>query len=325
VAKVQTKSIAHIETWRPYTVIWCGLLSIIGACLIYGKLPSVRHIILVLSIPILGWIAGLYLSDFLDASLDMIQKAHRPIPSGRIHPYEALGIGALFAGTGLVLTIQLGTTNLFLALCAALLVYSYARVTKPRGILGNINRGFLAVISFLFGVFSLGNNLYTIPLPIWLFCIVFLFHDMNTNLAGTLRDMKSDKEGGYRTIPVIYGLEKTAHLAIVLSVIWFLLTIIIIIRSFSVSLLPIILLSIDGVLLLIISFHLRKLISNYTRLNALTIHKYFVLERITLASAVISLIVDIHISLLIYAVSLGLTAMFQIILRNQYEFNKWEL
>lgn len=137
--------------------------------------------------------------------------------------------------------------------------------------------------------------------------------------------MKSDKEGGYRTIPVIYGLEKAAYLAIVLSVIWFLLTITLIIRSFSVSLLSIILISIDGVLLLIIASHLRKLISKYTRLNALTIHKYFVLERITLASAVISLIVDIHISLLIYAVSLGLTAMFQMVLRNQYEFNKWEL
>ncbi|MDG6218784.1 MAG: UbiA family prenyltransferase [Candidatus Thermoplasmatota archaeon] len=319
------KLFAHIETWRPYTVLWCGLLSLTGACLIYNGLPPISHIFLVLGIPIMGWIAGLYLSDYLDAHLDMIQKAHRPIPSGRIHPTEALIIGALFAGIGLSLTILLGIQNLILAFCASFLVYSYARFTKPRGILGNINRGALAVVSFLFGVLSFNIPLYNIPLSIWILCIVFLLHDMNTNLVGTLRDMQSDKEGGYNTISVMYGLKKTVYLAIFLSITWFLLILSIITLLYTPTYLFSVLIFIDGALVLLIGVHLRKLVKTYSRKKALTIHKYFVLERITLASAIISLMVPLNISLTVYITSLILTGLFQITLRNQYEFSKWEL
>ena len=52
----------------------------------------------------MGWTAGLYLSDFLDRNIDLIQKPHRPIPSGRIKPSEALVIGGIFAITGLILS-----------------------------------------------------------------------------------------------------------------------------------------------------------------------------------------------------------------------------
>ena len=319
------KGIAHIETWRPYTVIWCGLLSLTGACLVYGQLPPIDHVALVLSIPIMGWIAGLYLSDYLDIRLDMIQKAHRPIPSGRIHPYEALMFGAMFAGLGLVLTIQLGFQNILLAFVAALLVFSYARITKPRGIFGNINRGGLAVVSFLFGVLSINGSLISIQLPVWLLCLVFLLHDMNTNLVGTLRDMKSDAEGGYRTIPVVYGLNAAISIAITLSGIWFLLAASIMTFYYSASVLIYLFLLIDALLLLMIIRCLRELMRTYSRKKALTIHKCFVLERITLASAFITLIVGIKIGLMIYVSSLVFTILFQILLRNQYEFNKWEL
>lgn len=273
----------------------------------------------------MGWIAGLYLSDYLDVRLDMIQKAHRPIPSGRIYPNEALIIGALFAGIGMSLTILLGLKNLILAFCAAFLVYSYARFTKPRGILGNINRGALAVVAFLFGMLSLNNPLPDIPVSLLLLCIVFLLHDMNTNLVGTLRDMHSDKEGGYQTIPVRYGLKKTAYLAIFLSITWFLLLLGLIILLYTPTYLFLILIFIDGVLVLLIGSCLRKLVKTYSRKKALTIHKCFVLERITLASAIISLVVPLHISLTVYITSLLFTGLFQITLRNQYEFSKWEL
>ncbi len=319
------KLFAHIETWRPYTVIWCGLLSLTGACLIINDLPPAHHIFLVLVVPIMGWIAGLYLSDYLDVHLDMIQKSHRPIPSGRMHPYEALIVGTMFASIGISLTVMLGIQNLILAFCAALLVYSYARFTKPRGILGNLNRGALAVISFLFGVVSFKISVSNIPLSIWLLCIVFLFHDMNTNLVGTLRDMHSDKKGGYHTIPVLYGLKKAVYIAIFFSITWFLLLLGTMKVFYTFSYTFYILIFIDGILVIMIGSCLLKLVQNYSRKKALTIHKCFVLERITLASAAISLTVSFKAILVIYIASLILTALFQITLRNQYEFSKWEL
>jgi len=61
-----THLIAHIETWRPYTVIWCGLLSLSGAVLTFKGLPSLQISLFSLFTPIFGWIAGLYLVFFID-------------------------------------------------------------------------------------------------------------------------------------------------------------------------------------------------------------------------------------------------------------------
>ncbi len=319
------KMFSHIETWRPYTVIWCGLLSLSGACLIFHGLPPTVHVFLVIAIPILGWIAGLYLSDYLDVHLDMIQKAHRPIPSGRMHRNEALIIGGAFAIIGITLTLLLGVQNLVLSICAAFLVYCYARFTKSHGILGNLNRGALAVISFLFGVFSFGGPLETIPLVIWLLCIVFLLHDMNTNLVGTFRDVESDKKGGYYTIPVTYGIRKAVCLAFMLSIIWFLLAFSLAAVFFNAPPIFYVLSTIEVLLLVIISYLLSQLVKDYSRKKALMIHKYFIIERITLASAFIIIVIPIQIGIIVYLISLILSALFQMALRNQYEFSKWEL
>src|SRR5512136_2867830 len=94
---IKDKLFAHLETWRLYTVIWCGLVSLAGSCITYGNFPPLNITLLALFIPMMGWTAGLYLSDFLDRKLDAIQKPLRPIPSGRIKPNEALVIGAIFA------------------------------------------------------------------------------------------------------------------------------------------------------------------------------------------------------------------------------------
>lgn len=321
------KLFAHIETWRPYTVIWCGLLSLTGASLITDGLPTLFHMILVLSIPILGWVAGLYLSDYLDVRLDMIQKSHRPIPSGRMHPNEAKVIGSIFAGSGMVLTaVFLGIENIILALCAVILVFFYAKMTKSRGILGNVNRGLLATISFLFGVFSVGVSFKDIPFSIWFLSIVFLLHDMNTNLVGTFRDRDSDRVGGYLTIPVKYGISFASILSICLSLTWFSLTLILLVFYFQP--LPDIIyymLILETFILMAVGLCSIRLVHEYTRHKALMIHKWFVLERITLAALFLFLVLPIIIAVSIYLVSLGLTAIFQYVLRNQYEFSKWEL
>jgi len=104
---LKTKLFAHLETMRLYTVIWCGLVSLVGTCVALGNFPSISIALLVLFIPIMGWIAGLYLSDYLDRKLDSIQKPHRPIPSGRIKPKEAIIVGACFAFAGFFLTFLL--------------------------------------------------------------------------------------------------------------------------------------------------------------------------------------------------------------------------
>lgn len=322
---LKIRLIAHIETWRPYTVIWCGLLSFLGACLTNKGLPQFPISILSLIIPIFGWISGLYLADYLDQDLDKIEKSHRPIPSGRMKPLEALLTGGLFVVCGTILTIFLRIENIIFIFIAGFLVYSYSKYTKSQGFYGNLNRGFLALTTYYFGVFSIGLSLSEIPNYIWLLSIVFLFHDMNTNIIGTLRDIKGDKEAGYHTIPVKYGLKNSLIFTSALSISWLTLTLTIPLyyRIFTIPFYLIMI--IDMILLGCIFLYSYQLLKKYSRKKALEMHKLFVLERITLASAFLFLFIDSFIAIFIYVVCLLLTAIFQIILRNQYEFNKWTL
>lgn len=322
---LKTKLIAHIETWRPYTVIWCGLISLCGVIFTNGGFPSMIITLLAVFIPILGWISGLYLSDYLDKKLDTIQKAHRPLPSKRMAPSEALLFGGFFAIAGISLTLFIGTKQLIFVVLAGILVFTYSKYTKSNGVLGNINRGLLAVISYLFGVFAVDTIITDIPVYVWLFAGIFFLHDVTTNIVGTLRDIDGDKKEGYQTLPVKYGPKKTIQLIRILIILWFLIVLIIPINYNLANSFFYLMMVLEFSVLMIIFLVSEKLMKNFSRKKALNIHKIFVLERINLAFAVIFLLINPFVGILIYIFCLLLTAIFQIVLRDQYEFNKWTL
>ena len=307
---------------RPYTLLWCGLVSLAGACLTYGNLPSFRISVLVFFIPISGWIAGLYLADYCDRKLDVIQKPHRPIPSGRITPREALVVGAIFAVTGLFLTVFLNVANILLVFIASALVFCYAKVTKARGLLGNVNRGALTVTTYLFGVFSFGTSLSSIPVYIWILALVFFIHDTNSNIIGAIRDIQGDITGGYKTTPVHYGIKNALIISLILSILYLLLTMGVV-RFFDVFQCPFFFFSLFalGVIVLcfmyVILFDAKEMI---TRKHALLAHELFVAERIIFASAfIVGIAQSRAISLSLFVVSLVLTLFSQHLLRERYE------
>jgi len=319
---LKDKLFAHLETWRLYTVIWCGLVSLAGSCISYNSFPSLKIAFLAFIIPMMGWTAGLYLSDFLDRKLDKIEKPHRPIPSGRIHPYEALFIGAVFAGTGLILSFYLSLYNLALVFVVAFLVLGYTKVSKSRGLLGNLNRGLVTVAAFFYGVFSVGYTVEQIPMYIWLLSIVFLIHDTNSNLVGAIRDMEGDKKGGYVTIPVKYGLKNSIFISMFLTIVWYLIIIGI---TFYYTFLKIeffYLLLLDILIIFSMYVYLFRSINNYSRQRTLKFHEFFVIERIVLASALIFGIADNIIALIVFIPALLITVVSQIILRKRYEFEE---
>jgi len=303
-------------------VIWCGLVSFAGACITFDGFPTIKIAVLSFFIPIMGWIAGLYLSDFLDRKLDAIEKPHRPIPSGRITPNEALIVGGFLAISGFILTFFLSLVNVLLVFVVASLVYSYAKITKSKGLLGNINRGAVSVAAYFFGVFSTGDPIESIPRYIWFLAFVFLFHDTNSNLVGAIRDMEGDKKGGYVTIPVKYGLEFSIFVSLIFTFIWLPLAFFIpynygfLNKYFYVVMILVIL------IIFCLYVYLFKAIKKYSRQKALKFHEFFVIERITLASAFIFGVAEIHIAAMIYIVTLLITAGSQFSLRKKYEFKE---
>jgi len=321
---IRSKLFAHLETWRPYTVIWCGLVSLSGASIVYNGLPPLKISLLTLFIPMMGWTAGLYLSDFLDRKLDRIQKPHRPIPSGRIKPKEALFIGGIFALLGFLLSFLLSIYNILLVFAVAAIVFLYAKISKSRGLLGNINRGIATAAAYFFGVFSIGQEIQSIPFYIWILSLVFLIHDTNSNLVGAIRDIEGDKKGGYDTYPVRYGLKKSIIFSSILTTIWLSLTLYLpyyynfMKNGYNFYIFMIL----DVLILSIFYIYLISSLKNYSRKKALNFHEFFVIERITLASAFLFGFINVSIAITLYFTAIIITALSQIILRKRYEFSE---
>jgi 4-hydroxybenzoate polyprenyltransferase/geranylgeranylglycerol-phosphate geranylgeranyltransferase len=272
-------------------------------------------------IPILGWIAGLYLADYYDKDLDAIQKPHRPIPSGRILPRETLIVGASFAILGLVLTFLLPLFNIVLVFIAGTLVLCYAKYTKAKGLLGNFNRGAMTVVTYLFGVFSL-DTISPVPVSLWLLSLVFFFHDTNSNIIGAIRDVHGDRTGGYATTPVKYGIRLTLIISVSLSSIY------IIITSGIISVYPLILyptyfliLFVIGILILCVMYViLFTSMTTLTQKQSLHAHELFVTERIIFSSAfIVGIVSSLALSFSLCIVSLFITVLSQHLLRERYE------
>jgi 4-hydroxybenzoate polyprenyltransferase/geranylgeranylglycerol-phosphate geranylgeranyltransferase len=319
---IKEKLFAHLETWRPYTVIWCGLVSLAGSCLVHNSFPSLKTAALSFFIPMMGWTAGLYLSDFLDRKLDAIQKPHRPIPSGRIKPIEALIIGGIIAFSGLFLSFLLSFNNMILVFVVALLVFLYAKISKSYGVSGNLNRGFITVAAYFFGVFSLNQPVHLIPLHIWLLSLVFLLHDTNSNLVGAIRDVEGDRQGGYNTVPVKYGIKISIFISLVLTFCWLFLSILLPFYFGFMNSNFYLIMIIDVFIVIILYIYLFKSMKDYTREKGLYFHEFFVIERIILSSAFIYGIVNIYIASSILLVALLVTIVSQYLLRKRYEFKE---
>jgi 4-hydroxybenzoate polyprenyltransferase/geranylgeranylglycerol-phosphate geranylgeranyltransferase len=306
---------------RPYTLLWCGLVSLAGASLRYGDIPPIRIALLVFFIPILGWIAGLYLADYYDKTLDAIQKPHRPIPSGRISSREALIVGASYAIIGLGLTLLLPLINIVLVFIVGTLVLCYAKYTKAKGLLGNFNRGAMTVMTYLFGVFSIDTT-SAIPVSLLMLSLVFFFHDTNSNIIGAIRDVHGDKAGGYATTPVKYGIRLTLIISVTFTIMYLLLTAGII-SFFPLVLYPtyfLLLFSIGILILYVMYLILFTSINTLTRKQSLYAHELFVAERILFSSAFIVGIASYNmLSFSLCIVSLVITLLSQHLLRERYE------
>jgi geranylgeranylglycerol-phosphate geranylgeranyltransferase len=315
---------AHVETWRPYTLWYCGLVGLAGAALIGGPHHPWR-LAAAWAAPTAGWLGGHYLSDYFDRELDAVSKPHRPIPSGRLTERAALWCGcagfAILAG----LAAAGGWGTASVAVAGALGMVAYGRWFKARGLAGNVVRGALGAIALLYGAAAAGlrpaAGFPAAPTVAALLILMaaFWLHDTASNLTGTLRDIDGDRAGGYQTLPVRRGtpFAVTTVLALYVTAIAaalaggllagrgqadFLATLVIAAATGGAGLAP--------------------LVTHRTQMPvvvALRAHSVLVIERVVLASAVVGLGLGVAWQVGLAAPMVALTWWTQSTMRKQHE------
>ncbi|MEU6143688.1 SCO3242 family prenyltransferase [Streptomyces sp. NPDC047081] len=69
--------------------------------------------------------AGMALNDWADRGEDAVDRPHRPLPSGRIHPDAALAVASALTGAGLAFAARAGRPALTVAAPLAATVWAY--------------------------------------------------------------------------------------------------------------------------------------------------------------------------------------------------------
>ncbi|GIH22234.1 hypothetical protein Aph01nite_05440 [Acrocarpospora phusangensis] len=305
---------AHLETWRPYTLSYPGLVGLAGAVLAGD--PGPAGLAAAWAVPTLGWLAGLYGGDYFDRRLDAIAKPHRPIPSGRMRARTALTCMIVCVGLGAAIALALNWRTAVLAAAALAMGIAYSTVFKARGLSGNLLRGAITPLAFLVGAMCATDW----PHPALLgAAAVFLLQDAASNLVGTLRDIDGDREGGYHTFSVRHGPRAALRAVTLLVGCWMLLA----------AAAPAVLPRTSGTVLYLAMFALASglaagaLVMLYRGIDparALRAHGVLVLERTILAGAFVGLGAGPALALPVTAAGLAVTWVAQRAMRESYEF-----
>lgn len=312
---------AHVETWRPYTLWYVGLVGLAGAALADGP----HHPWLLASAwaaPTAGWLGGHYLGDYFDRELDAGSKPHRPIPSGRLGARTALWCGGICFAVLALLAVLGGWGTTSAAVLAAFGIVAYSRWCKARGIAGNLVRGALGAIALLYGALTVGLSAdpgSTVPVLLAAM-VAFWSHDTMSNLVGALRDIDGDRAGGYRTLPVRRGAPFAVRTVLALYAVT-------VVAALTAGLLA----GPDGrvgylaTLLVVLALGvvaLTPLVAHRADMPvvvALRAHSVLVVERVVLASALVGLRLGIGMQLLLVLPMVGLTWWAQHLMRARHE------
>jgi hypothetical protein len=106
---------------------------------------------------------------------------------------------------------------------------------------------------------------------------------------------------------------------LILTVSWFVLLLIIPLYYDFLSLWFFVVMILDVGILFIFYYYLVKTFENHSRKIALRYHEFFIIERITLASALLFGVLDVLLAFSIFVVSMVVTLISQHVLRGRYE------
>ena len=316
--KLKTKLVAHIEMMRPYTLFYSGMLGFSSALFFSEDTAATWRLVLAFLVPTLGWLAGLYAGDYYDRDLDAISKPHRPVPSGRVGPREAFGFMVGYISLGYGLALVLSPWALLLAVLTTVFGIAYSKTFKRHAILGNLDRGLLACFTVAFA--AAATHSLAVGGLFLVLCGIFFFHDSSTNLIGAIRDLDGDREAGYGTVPVVYGIKRSIQISGLLSLSWIVFAVPMFVHYYE-RWLAVGLFAASLVLTAVVYSVLFGYGEDLTRKQALAAHKVTVIERLILTAAVAAIYGPaLMVLLLLLSVSVA-AQVAQVVLRNRYEFS----
>jgi geranylgeranylglycerol-phosphate geranylgeranyltransferase len=164
-----------------------------------------------------GFLAGFFLlassmvlNDYFDRETDAINEPDRPLPAGRIEPWEALFFAMVLASIGFVASASTGTWTLIIAILSMMLTVAYNSKLKRTGILGNVMVSVNVAVPFIYGGFVVAS---TNMFPLIIFSLLAFLSSLGREVVKGIVDVVGDNAKGVMSVAVTKGSEFAAKQA----------------------------------------------------------------------------------------------------------------
>ncbi|UCG95388.1 MAG: UbiA family prenyltransferase [archaeon] len=206
-----------VELLRPINGIMAAIAVFIGALIAGGTFVAYMtevHIAIIATFFITG--AGMTINDFCDREIDFVNKRNRPIPSGRVRPKGALMISMTLFAIGIYISYYINVYCLVIALISSAFLVIYSYRLKKMLVFGHLIISYLVASSFLFGglAVNLGNLV-----PVATFSLIAFFANFSREIVKTIEDMKGDKMGKVKSLPILFGESRARKISSLLTAI----------------------------------------------------------------------------------------------------------
>ncbi|RMB63850.1 hypothetical protein EAX61_00220 [Dokdonia sinensis] len=190
------------------------------------QLSSAEFVLLVLATVCIA-AGGYILNDYCDVRTDLVNKPGRAIVGSTLSRKRTLHLYLITTGLGLFLGALLCLVAqkwvlflLFVAIVAMLNFYS--KSLKGVAVLGNL------LVSWLVALTLITIALFAIPFAhlepkvisqsdfarvIWYFIVFAMVLTFLREVVKDLEDIKGDYASGHKTLPIVFGIERTARFA----------------------------------------------------------------------------------------------------------------
>ncbi|MGC8949411.1 MAG: UbiA family prenyltransferase [Thermoprotei archaeon] len=218
------KVIDLIKITRPLNGFMMGVAAFIGAFVVMGFSIDFQTIIIIFIIGFTLNGASMIVNDYVDRSIDLINRPDRPLVKGTIKPDEALSLAVILTGIGIFLSSYLGLVPLIIAVIALIVSLTYNIWGKKMGFIGNLMVAFDTAIPFIFGgsvawiltgfisnsqvyvsisyIINLYNSIWVTPI---LLGILAFLSNVGREIVKGIADISGDRMVGIKTIAIVYG------------------------------------------------------------------------------------------------------------------------
>jgi geranylgeranylglycerol-phosphate geranylgeranyltransferase len=189
-----------------------GFLS--GAAIAARGLPPVAAYIGAVSAALLNAASNI-INQYFDLEIDRINKPARPLPSGRISIRAAWIFDVILYAAAFATAALVNREFFLIVLFTAFVTYAYSGPpfrTKRWGVLANITiaipRGCLLMVA---GWTSTRPDTMWTAEP-WFVGLIFGLYVLGAATTKDFSDMEGDAQGGCRTLPIVFGVERSAKI-----------------------------------------------------------------------------------------------------------------